>query len=77
MSNDHIETACSCCLADAKDARAPRRGFLAVLLGLAALITPLLVGFFSFLNPLRQKGQAGRFFRIASLDALPEDGCGL
>ena len=66
--------ACSCCLTDAKNAPGPRRGFLAVLLGLAAVITPLLIGIFAYLNPLRQKGQAGRFFRIATLDALPEDG---
>ncbi len=51
-----------------------RRGFIAVVLGLVALGTPVLVGLISFLNPMRQKGQAGRFFRIATLDALPVDG---
>ncbi len=55
-----------------------RRGFLAntatVVLGTAALGAPLVVGLVSFLNPLRHKRQAGRFFRVATLDALPEDG---
>ena len=81
MSNDRPKPtanddrpACACCLDGAKDSPGPRRGFLAVLLGLAALTPPLLIGIFSYLNPLRQKGQAGRFFRIATLDALPEDG---
>ena len=32
------------------------------------------VGIVSALNPLRQKGQGGDFFRVASLDVLPEDG---
>ena len=81
MSNDRPKPganddrpACACCLGGANDAPGPRRGFLAVLLGLAALTPPLLIGIFSYLNPLRQKGQAGRFFRIATLDTLPEDG---
>lgn len=35
---------------------------------------PLVVGLLTALNPLRQKGQAGAFFRVASIDTLPEDG---
>jgi menaquinol-cytochrome c reductase iron-sulfur subunit len=55
-----------------------RRGFLAktiaILGGGAALLAPAALGAVSFLNPLRQKGQAGEFFKLAALDALPEDG---
>ncbi len=47
---------------------------MAIVFGLVALATPVLVGLISFFNPMRQKIQAGRFFRIATLDALPEDG---
>jgi Rieske Fe-S protein len=56
----------------------PRRGFLvkalALLLGAAAYLTPVLAGVASFLNPLRQKRQAGQFMRLATLEALPSDG---
>ncbi len=56
----------------------PRRNFVlktvAILLGAAAYVTPALIGIASFLNPLRQKRQAGQFMRLASLDALPTDG---
>ena len=55
-----------------------RRGFLAalaaIIAGSVALLTPAAVGIVAFLNPLRQKGRAERFIRVASLDALPEDG---
>ena len=55
-----------------------RRGFLAKLFAIAgggaALLAPAALGAVSFLNPLRQKGQAGDFFKLASLDILPEDG---
>jgi menaquinol-cytochrome c reductase iron-sulfur subunit len=55
-----------------------RRGFFeqaaAVLFGGLALLTPALVGLVAFLNPLRQKSQSGQLMRLASLDALPEDG---
>jgi menaquinol-cytochrome c reductase iron-sulfur subunit len=55
-----------------------RRGFFeqaaAVALGGVALLTPALTGLVAFLNPLRQKSQGGQFMRLASLDALPEDG---
>lgn len=56
----------------------PRRGFLAktiaLLLGAAAYLTPVMAGVAAFLNPLRQKRQAGQFMRLATLDALPTDG---
>ena len=55
-----------------------RRGFLAKLvalfLGAAACAVPAAAGVVAFLNPLRQKSQAGRFLRIASLETLPKDG---
>jgi menaquinol-cytochrome c reductase iron-sulfur subunit len=55
-----------------------RRGFLAkltVLLAAAlALVTPAVVGVAAFLNPLRQKSQAGGFIRVANFEAVPEDG---
>ncbi|MBN1589965.1 MAG: Rieske 2Fe-2S domain-containing protein [Pirellulales bacterium] len=66
--------ACGCAATPANE---PRRGFLAkattLVLGGAALGTPLIVGLISFLNPLRQKTQAGRFYRVATLEALPDD----
>jgi Rieske Fe-S protein len=56
----------------------PRRGFLAKAsaLGLAAaaFAAPVLAGLAAALNPLRQKARAGKFYKLASLDALPEDG---
>lgn len=56
----------------------PRRGFLfktlAMLFGAAAYLTPFAVGVASFLNPLRQKGSAGQFLRLAGLDQIPADG---
>lgn len=55
-----------------------RRGFLCKLMAFvpsaAAVLTPLGAGIVAFLNPLRQKGQAGRYVRLGSLDTLPEDG---
>lgn len=55
-----------------------RRGFLAqaiaVVAGSVALAVPTVVGIVAFLNPLRQKSQSGKFIRLTSLDALPEDG---
>ncbi len=56
----------------------PRRGFLtktlALTLGGLAYAVPAVAGVVAFLNPLRQKSQAGQFRRLASLDTLPEDG---
>ncbi len=51
-----------------------RRGFLArlvaLVLGAAAYLTPVVAALATFLNPLRQKGQAGQFIRLASLETL-------
>jgi menaquinol-cytochrome c reductase iron-sulfur subunit len=56
----------------------PRRRFLikgvAVASGGLAYAVPGLTGIVAFLNPLKQKSQAGQFLRVASLDMLPEDG---
>lgn len=55
-----------------------RRGFLAraaaVLLGAAACLVPAAAGVVALLNPLRQKREAGRLVRLASLATVPEDG---
>ena len=55
-----------------------RRGFLtktaAVLCGGAACAAPIALGAAAFFHPLRLKGQAGQFVRLASLDILPADG---
>jgi menaquinol-cytochrome c reductase iron-sulfur subunit len=55
-----------------------RRGFLAKMFAIvgggAALLVPAALGAAAFLNPLRQKGQAGEFRKLATLDVLPEDG---
>lgn len=52
----------------------PRRGFLGRLialgLGAAAYLTPVVAGLAAFLNPLRQKSQTGQFVRLASLETL-------
>jgi len=65
-----------CC--SQKCAGSRRRSFLgqaaALLFGGVALLAPALTGIAAFLNPLRQKGQSGQFMRLASLDALPDDG---
>lgn len=76
-SSDAPTPACGCC--GARDAAPPsRRGFFAsaaaVVLGAAALAGPAVVGLVAFLNPLRQKKQAGKLVRVATLDALPADG---
>jgi Rieske Fe-S protein len=39
-----------------------------------ALLVPLGTGIVALLSPLRQKGQAGQFIRLATLDTLPADG---
>jgi Rieske Fe-S protein len=56
----------------------PRRGFGAQLaagaLAVVAFAVPVVTSLAAALNPLRQKGRAGKFYRLASLDALPEDG---
>jgi len=55
-----------------------RRGFLAKLLalglGMVALAVPTFSALAAFLNPWRQKGEAGKWIRVASKAALPTDG---
>jgi menaquinol-cytochrome c reductase iron-sulfur subunit len=67
-----------CCQREASPPGDTRRGFLAqavaLLLGGVAVLVPAAVGVVAFLNPLRQKGQAGGFIRATSLAAVPEDG---
>ena len=66
---------------DTSEAGAPqteqRRGFLAkavaIVAGGLALLVPSAIGLFAWLNPLRQKSQAGEF-KLAMLGDLPEDG---
>ncbi len=55
-----------------------RRGFLAKLAAVAAgglaTLTPVAVGVWSFLDPLRRKGAAASFLPITELSAIPDDG---
>ena len=55
-----------------------RRGFgakiAAVCLGALAFAGPVCAAVVSFLNPLKLKGQGGRFFFLTTLESLPEDG---
>jgi len=67
-----------CCCSGQEPSGENRRGFLgkaaAVVCGAAALAVPASAGVAAFLNPLRQKSEGGRFMRLVSLDALPQDG---
>ncbi len=64
----------SCCgyCSAAADTVAQRRGFLAKALtlglGTVGLLVPAVTGIVAFLNPLRQKGRAGRFLRDSVVD---------
>jgi menaquinol-cytochrome c reductase iron-sulfur subunit len=55
-----------------------RRGFIGKIATFfaasIALLTPAGVGILAFLNPLRQKSRSGGFMRLATLEAVPEDG---
>jgi menaquinol-cytochrome c reductase iron-sulfur subunit len=51
-----------------------RRSFLAIFLGSILGVFPFLAGLVVLLDPLRRKGAQGNWIRIASLDALPDDG---
>jgi menaquinol-cytochrome c reductase iron-sulfur subunit len=61
-------------------AEAPRRNFIlelwSCLLGGIAALFPFLTGVAVFLDPLRRGAKAGqaRFLRVATLDAVPDDG---
>ncbi|MEN6458625.1 MAG: Rieske 2Fe-2S domain-containing protein [Thermoguttaceae bacterium] len=72
---DHL---CCCHEESPSGDRNARRGFLgqaiALLCGATAFLIPTAVGVATFLNPLRQKGQGGRWMRLATLDTLPTDG---
>ena len=60
------------------DPRTSRRGFLkkflAVVLGGVATIIPVAAGLAVFLDPLRRKSSSKNFVRVATLDALSDDG---
>lgn len=52
-----------------------RRSFLAVLVGGVVGVFPVLSGLAVFVSPLlRKKSEAGKWIRVASLDAVPADG---
>jgi Rieske Fe-S protein len=68
-------------MAEIKVAQAPeppRRNFLveaaAVLFGGIVAVFPLAAGIVPFLDPLRRGSGGGQLIRIASLDAVPDDG---
>ena len=67
-----------CCPSETPAVHDNRRGFLgkaaAIVCGAAALAVPTAAGVVAFLNPLRQKSQGGQFVRLASLEAIPQDG---
>jgi len=50
------------------------KGSFALIIWISGLLSALTVGIVTFLNPLRQKGRAGQFLKLASLDTLPSDG---
>lgn len=56
----------------------PRRGFFtrlaALVIGLLLYVPAALAGVWAFISPLREKGSAGRFLRLTTVDALPADG---
>jgi quinol---cytochrome c reductase iron-sulfur subunit, bacillus type len=78
MSDDQKTSSCCCSCSSRPVPPEPRRSFfgqlIALVVGFFAFAVPAVLGIFSALNPLRQKGQAGQLFRITSLDVLPEDG---
>ena len=53
---------------------AGRRGFLAIFLGTILALFPFLTGLSVFFDPLRRRGSQGNWIRLATLDALPDDG---
>jgi menaquinol-cytochrome c reductase iron-sulfur subunit len=71
-------TSSHCCRSETPADCNNRRGFLgkatAVVCGATAMAVPTIAGVVTFLNPLRQKSQGGQFMRLASLEAIPQDG---
>jgi menaquinol-cytochrome c reductase iron-sulfur subunit len=51
-----------------------RTGLLAILIGGFLTLFPFLTGLAVFVDPLRRRGAQGNWIRIATLDALPDDG---
>jgi menaquinol-cytochrome c reductase iron-sulfur subunit len=55
-----------------------RRGFLtcalAIVCGALAMLVPTLAGLAVFFDPLRRKNRQTKMIRVATLDALPDDG---
>jgi Rieske Fe-S protein len=55
-----------------------RRGFLtragALVAGGIAGLVPTVAGLAVFFDPLRRNGQTGKFIRVATLEAVPDDG---
>jgi menaquinol-cytochrome c reductase iron-sulfur subunit len=55
-----------------------RRGFLAwavtLIAGALGVLVPLAAGLAAFLSPIRRKSAGGAFYKLATLDMLPEDG---
>lgn len=47
---------------------------LAIVVGGVVSIVPGVAGLMVFLDPLRRKGKAADFIKVATLDALPDDG---
>lgn len=73
------KTSRACCCATAGGPKdGCRRGFLGTMIalgaGAVALLVPALAGLVAFLNPLRQKSEAGKPVKLTSLAVLPEDG---
>lgn len=61
---------------DCQDA-SPRRSFIkeaaAVLIGGVVTLVPAAAGLFAWMDPLRRRGGAAGFVKVATLDALPAD----
>jgi menaquinol-cytochrome c reductase iron-sulfur subunit len=70
---DQPKTACCCCQASGAPGE-DRRGFLGkaagLIVGAVGLLVPAATGLAAFLNPLRQKSEAGKFRKLAALDQL-------
>lgn len=70
---DQPKSSCCCCQSSGAPGE-DRRGFLgkaaALIVGAVGLLVPAAAGLAAFLNPLRQKSEAGKFRKLAALDAL-------